>query len=53
MDLGIESKCPKDEGEIVMRRTKKGRTFYGCKNYPNCNWASWNRPNNNLKIPSE
>ncbi len=37
-------KCPQDEGEVIIRRTKKGKTFYGCSNYPKCNWASWTKP---------
>ena len=37
-------KCPKDGGQIVQRRTKTGRPFWGCKNYPNCDFASWNKP---------
>lgn len=36
--------CPKDGGEIVERKTRKGRTFYGCINYPNCDFTSWKRP---------
>jgi DNA topoisomerase I len=36
--------CPIDSGEIVEKRSKKGRTFYGCANYPKCDWVSWNRP---------
>ena len=40
--LGIT--CPKDGGELVERRTKKGRVFYGCANYPECDWSSWKRP---------
>jgi ssDNA-binding Zn-finger/Zn-ribbon topoisomerase 1 len=28
---------------IVERRSKKGRTFYGCANYPNCDFVSWDR----------
>lgn len=40
--LGV--KCPKCEGELVERRTKKGRLFYGCSNYPNCDFATWQRP---------
>ncbi len=36
--------CPKDGGELVERRTKKGRVFYGCANYPECEWSSWKRP---------
>jgi DNA topoisomerase-1 len=37
------AKCPKDGGAIVERRSKKGRTFYGCANYPNCDFVSWDR----------
>ncbi len=40
----LDVKCPKDDGDIVLRKTKKGRPFYGCKNYPKCDFASWNRP---------
>jgi DNA topoisomerase-1 len=36
--------CPEDGGEIVKRRTRKGRTFYGCANYPECEFTSWKRP---------
>ncbi|NOY98467.1 MAG: type I DNA topoisomerase [Chloroflexi bacterium] len=36
--------CPKDDGDIVMRKTRKGRTFYGCANYPECDFTSWKRP---------
>lgn len=36
--------CPKDGGEIVMRKTRKGRIFYGCANYPTCDFTSWKRP---------
>lgn len=36
--------CPKDGGEIVERKTRKGRTFYGCANYPTCDFTSWKRP---------
>jgi DNA topoisomerase-1 len=40
--LGIT--CPTCGGELVERRTKKGRVFYGCANYPECEWSSWKRP---------
>jgi len=40
--------CPKDGGELVERKTRKGRTFFGCENYPNCDFTSWKRP---LKQP--
>lgn len=36
--------CPIDGGEIVERKSRKGRVFYGCENYPQCNWTSWKRP---------
>ena len=36
--------CPKDGGEIVEKRSKRGRTFYGCANYPNCDFTTWSRP---------
>ncbi len=37
------AKCPKDGGMIVERRSKKGRVFYGCANYPRCDFVSWDR----------
>jgi DNA topoisomerase-1 len=36
--------CPKDGGEIAERKTRKGRIFYGCVNYPACDFTSWKRP---------
>jgi DNA topoisomerase I len=36
--------CPVDGGEIVEKRSKKGRIFYGCVNWPDCEWVSWYRP---------
>jgi DNA topoisomerase I len=33
--------CPKCNGAIVERRSKKGRVFYGCANYPKCDFISW------------
>ena len=36
--------CPKCGGEIVERRTRKRRVFYGCANYPTCDFTSWKRP---------
>ena len=41
----IGVKCPKcEDGEIVVKRSKKGRKFYGCDNYPKCDFVSWNKP---------
>ena len=36
--------CPKDGGDIVQRKTRKGRIFFGCANYPGCDFTSWKRP---------
>ncbi len=36
--------CPKDGGDIVERKTRKGRLFFGCANYPACDFTSWKRP---------
>ena len=41
--LGL--KCPKcSDGEIITRRTKRGKIFYGCNRYPDCDYASWTMP---------
>jgi DNA topoisomerase-1 len=40
----IDVKCPEDGGELVERRTRRGRLFYGCENYPECEFSSWKRP---------
>jgi DNA topoisomerase-1 len=39
-------KCPveKCEGELVERRSRKGKMFYSCSRYPDCDFAMWNRP---------
>ena len=42
--LKIGVACPTDGGELVERKTRKGRTFFGCVNYPNCDFTSWKRP---------
>ena len=36
--------CPQCGGDIVLRKTRKGRIFYGCANYPECDFTSWKRP---------
>ncbi|KPU43922.1 DNA topoisomerase 1 [Oxobacter pfennigii] len=40
----LDVSCPRCGGNIIVRRTKKGRKFYGCKNYPACNFMSWDEP---------
>ncbi|MCE5194045.1 MAG: type I DNA topoisomerase [Nitrospiraceae bacterium] len=37
-------KCPDDNGDIVERRSKRGKMFWSCSNYPNCKFASWYKP---------
>lgn len=41
-ETGVQ--CPRCQGEIVERRTKRGKTFYGCKNYPQCDFMIWDTP---------
>ncbi|WP_017813666.1 type I DNA topoisomerase [Paenibacillus shenyangensis] len=42
-DIGVP--CPTcHEGHVVERRSKKGRVFYGCDRYPECDFVSWDRP---------
>jgi DNA topoisomerase-1 len=41
-ELGICPKC--NIGQIIKRKTKKGRFFYGCSRYPDCDFASWKNP---------
>lgn len=36
--------CPVNEGELIEKRTRKGRIFYGCTKYPECQWTSWKKP---------
>lgn len=40
--------CPKDAGDIVEKKSKRGKLFYSCANYPACDFTSWSRP---LKRP--
>jgi DNA topoisomerase-1 len=40
----IGVKCPKCNGELVERRTKRGKIFFSCSNYPGCDFATWQKP---------
>jgi DNA topoisomerase-1 len=42
--VNIGVKCPRCKGELVERKSKRGYTFYGCGNYPKCEFAVWNKP---------
>ncbi|WP_369298970.1 type I DNA topoisomerase [uncultured Neglectibacter sp.] len=41
-DTGAE--CPKCGGKIIQRKSKRGRVFYGCSEYPKCDFVSWDPP---------
>lgn len=42
----VDAKCPLCGGDILVKRSKKGNKFYGCSNYPECNFVSWSEPTN-------
>ena len=45
--LGV--KCPKcEKGDIVEKRTKRGKTFYACNQWPKCDFALWDKPNGEI-----
>jgi DNA topoisomerase-1 len=46
----LEVACPEPDcgGEIVERKSRKGRIFYGCSQYPNCRFTIWNKPINKV-----
>jgi DNA topoisomerase-1 len=47
--------CPtcgdEHNGEIVARKTRKGRTFYGCDRYPDCDYSGWKLPSKDEQRP--
>ncbi|MCD8089256.1 MAG: type I DNA topoisomerase [Clostridiales bacterium] len=45
-DAGV--KCPKCGGKVYIKKSKKGRKFYGCENNPECDFISWNKPTGEL-----
>ncbi len=42
----IGVKCPKCDGDVIVKHTKSKKIFYGCSNYPKCDFVSWNEPVN-------
>lgn len=40
--------CPKCGGRVLIKKSKKGRIFYGCENNPDCDFISWNKPTGEL-----
>lgn len=47
----IGVKCPSCGGEVVLRKTKKGRKYFGCENNPECEFMTWQKPSEK-KCPS-
>ena len=39
-----KAKCPECGGDVIEKKTKRGTSFYGCSNYPNCNFMTWDLP---------
>ena len=40
--------CPKCGGKVIQKKTKKGYAFYGCENWPSCDFATWDKPTDEL-----
>lgn len=46
-----DQKCPLcGEGAVIVRNTRWGKPFFGCGNYPKCDWASWKKPAPDYKV---
>lgn len=43
-----KAKCPECGGDVIEKKTKKGTSFYGCSNYPNCNFMTWDFPSDEV-----
>ncbi|MCL4359632.1 type I DNA topoisomerase [Patescibacteria group bacterium] len=39
----IDMKCPRCGGDIIIKKSRRGKTFYGCSNYPKCTFAAWKK----------
>lgn len=50
----IDAVCPQSGDAVVVRRTKRGRPFFGCSGYPKCKWMSWTKPEvpNTAAVPA-
>jgi DNA topoisomerase-1 len=49
IEIKTNLKCPKcGKGDIIERRSKRGKIFYGCNQYPDCDFALWNKPTGEL-----
>lgn len=46
--INLQCPLPNCDGEIIQRKSKQGKIFYGCSKYPSCNFVSWDQPTENL-----
>jgi DNA topoisomerase-1 len=46
LSLGVKCPAPGCGGDLVQKRSRKGRVFYSCSRYPECKFALWDRPVN-------
>ncbi len=43
-----KAKCPECGGDVIEKKTKRGTSFYGCSNYPDCNFMTWDLPSEDV-----
>lgn len=43
--------CPKCGGEILVKKSRKGKVYYGCENSPKCDFMAWDAPVKDKKCP--
>lgn len=54
INQSIGMKCPEcKEGDVVQRRTKRGKPFWGCSRYPKCKYATWDDPTKNQETEEQ
>lgn len=46
--LKTKAKCPRCGGDVIEKKTRKGASFYGCSNYPECNFMTWDMPSDEV-----
>ena len=46
--LRTKAKCPECGGDVIEKKARKGAAFYGCSNYPNCNFMTWDVPSDEV-----
>lgn len=49
--VGTQVKCPKCGGEILVKKSRKGKTYYGCEHSPKCDFMLWDEPVKDEKCP--